>query len=59
MRGCRRRTAARLPPHPTLRATFSPRGEGKCRKANEDAITRFGAFDTVLPYLRKTKQPAA
>ncbi|MEW9617205.1 peroxiredoxin [Shinella sp. S4-D37] len=27
--------------------------------SNEDAITRFGAFDTVLPYLRKTKQPAA
>jgi thioredoxin-dependent peroxiredoxin len=27
--------------------------------SNEDAIARFGAFDTVLPYLRKTKQPAA
>ncbi len=27
--------------------------------SNEDAITRFGAFDTVLPYLRKTKQPSA
>ncbi|TCP89547.1 alkyl hydroperoxide reductase subunit AhpC [Rhizobium sp. PP-CC-2G-626] len=27
--------------------------------SNEDAITRFGSFDTVLPYLRKTKQPAA
>lgn len=26
--------------------------------SNEDAITRFGSFDTVLPYLRKTKQPA-
>jgi alkyl hydroperoxide reductase subunit AhpC len=25
--------------------------------SNEDAITRFGSFDTVLPYLRKTKQP--
>lgn len=27
--------------------------------SNEDAIKRFGAFDTVLPYLRKTKQPTA
>jgi alkyl hydroperoxide reductase subunit AhpC len=27
--------------------------------SNEDAITRFGSFDTVLPYLRKTRQPAA
>ena len=27
--------------------------------SNEDAIKRFGAFDTVLPYLRKTKQPSA
>lgn len=27
--------------------------------SNEDALARFGAFDTVLPYLRKTKQPAA
>ncbi|QND42272.1 peroxiredoxin [Rhizobium leguminosarum bv. viciae] len=27
--------------------------------SNEDAITRFGSFDTVLPYLRKTKQPTA
>ncbi|NKM48708.1 peroxiredoxin, partial [Rhizobium leguminosarum bv. viciae] len=27
--------------------------------SNEDAITRFGFFDTVLPYLRKTKQPTA
>jgi alkyl hydroperoxide reductase subunit AhpC len=27
--------------------------------SNEDALTRFGSFDTVLPYLRKTKQPAA
>ena len=28
-------------------------------EANEDAIKRFGAFDTILPYLRKTKQPTA
>ncbi|NWJ24291.1 peroxiredoxin [Rhizobium sp. RM] len=27
--------------------------------SNEDATTRFGSFDTVLPYLRKTKQPTA
>lgn len=27
--------------------------------SNEDAITRFGYFETVLPYLRKTRQPAA
>src|SRR5213596_2338085 len=27
--------------------------------SNEDAIKRFGAFETVLPYLRKTKQPSA
>ncbi|MBB3609477.1 peroxiredoxin [Rhizobium sp. BK602] len=27
--------------------------------SNEDAISRFGSFDTVLPYLRKTKQPTA
>jgi len=27
--------------------------------SNEDAIARFGSFDTVLPYLRKTKQPQA
>ena len=27
--------------------------------SNEDAIKRFGAFDTILPYLRKTRQPAA
>ncbi|WEX75481.1 peroxiredoxin [Sinorhizobium numidicum] len=27
--------------------------------SNEDAIQRFGSFDTVLPYLRKTKQPTA
>ena len=27
--------------------------------SNEDAIARFGSFDTVLPYLRKTKQPSA
>lgn len=26
--------------------------------SNEDAITRFGSFDAVLPYLRKTKQPS-
>ncbi|BCH20291.1 peroxiredoxin [Mesorhizobium sp. L-8-10] len=27
--------------------------------SNEDAIKRFGAFETILPYLRKTKQPTA
>ena len=27
--------------------------------SNDDAIKRFGAFDTILPYLRKTKQPGA
>ncbi|MER8862735.1 peroxiredoxin [Mesorhizobium sp. M0751] len=27
--------------------------------SNEDAIKRFGAFETILPYLRKTKQPSA
>ncbi len=27
--------------------------------SNEDAVKRFGSYDTVLPYLRKTKQPAA
>jgi len=27
--------------------------------SNEDAISRFGSFDTVLPYLRKTRQPTA
>ncbi|RWQ66205.1 peroxiredoxin [Mesorhizobium sp.] len=27
--------------------------------SNEDAIKRFGAYETILPYLRKTKQPAA
>src|SRR5690606_6369418 len=27
--------------------------------SNEDALARFGAFETVLPYLRKTRQPAA
>lgn len=27
--------------------------------SNEDAVKRFGAFETILPYLRKTKQPAA
>jgi alkyl hydroperoxide reductase subunit AhpC len=25
--------------------------------SNEDAVKRFGAFDTILPYLRKTRQP--
>lgn len=27
--------------------------------SNEEAIKRFGAFDTILPYLRKTRQPTA
>ena len=27
--------------------------------SNEDAIKRFGSFETILPYLRKTKQPSA
>ncbi|RUW80592.1 peroxiredoxin [Mesorhizobium sp. M2A.F.Ca.ET.067.02.1.1] len=27
--------------------------------SNEDAVKRFGAYETVLPYLRKTKQPTA
>ena len=27
--------------------------------SNEDAVARFGSFETVLPYLRKTKQPEA
>jgi alkyl hydroperoxide reductase subunit AhpC len=27
--------------------------------SNEDAIQRFGSYETVLPYLRKTKQPTA
>jgi len=27
--------------------------------SNEDAVKRFGSFDTILPYLRKTKQPSA
>jgi len=27
--------------------------------SNEDAVKRFGSFETILPYLRKTKQPAA
>ncbi len=27
--------------------------------SNEDAIKRFGSYDTILPYLRKTKQPTA
>ena len=26
--------------------------------SNEDATARFGSYETVLPYLRKTKQPA-
>ncbi|WP_295809573.1 peroxiredoxin [uncultured Nitratireductor sp.] len=25
--------------------------------SNEDAVKRFGSFETILPYLRKTKQP--
>ncbi|PSJ63020.1 peroxiredoxin [Pseudaminobacter soli (ex Li et al. 2025)] len=27
--------------------------------SDEDAVKRFGAFDRILPYLRKTKQPQA
>ena len=27
--------------------------------SNEDAVKRFGAYETILPYLRKTKQPEA
>lgn len=27
--------------------------------SNEDAIKRFGSFETILPYMRKTKQPSA
>ena len=27
--------------------------------SNEDAVKRFGQYETVLPYLRKTKQPQA
>jgi alkyl hydroperoxide reductase subunit AhpC len=27
--------------------------------SNEDATKRFGSYDTILPYLRKTKQPSA
>ncbi|EKF44122.1 alkyl hydroperoxide reductase [Nitratireductor indicus C115] len=27
--------------------------------SNEDAEKRFGSFETILPYLRKTKQPSA
>ena len=27
--------------------------------SNEDAVTRFGSYETILPYLRKTKQPTA
>ncbi len=27
--------------------------------SNEDASKRFGSYDTILPYLRKTKQPSA
>lgn len=26
--------------------------------SNEDAVKRFGSFETILPYLRKTKQPS-
>jgi len=26
--------------------------------SNEDAVKRFGAYETILPYLRKTRQPA-
>lgn len=27
--------------------------------SNEDAVKRFGSYETILPYIRKTKQPAA
>lgn len=27
--------------------------------SNEDAVKRFGSYETILPYLRKTKQPTA
>ena len=27
--------------------------------SNEDATKRFGSYETILPYLRKTKQPSA
>lgn len=27
--------------------------------SNEDATKRFGAYETILPYMRKTKQPTA
>jgi len=27
--------------------------------SNEDAAKRFGSYETILPYLRKTKQPSA
>ncbi|MBN9242585.1 MAG: peroxiredoxin [Mesorhizobium sp.] len=27
--------------------------------SDEDALKRFGAFETILPYIRKAKQPAA
>lgn len=27
--------------------------------SDEDAVKRFGSFETILPYLRKTKQPSA
>ena len=27
--------------------------------SNEDAVKRFGSYETILPYLRKTKQPSA
>jgi len=27
--------------------------------SDEDAVKRFGSYETILPYIRKTKQPAA
>ncbi len=27
--------------------------------SNEDAVKRFGSYETILPYIRKTKQPTA
>jgi alkyl hydroperoxide reductase subunit AhpC len=27
--------------------------------SDEDALKRFGAFETILPYIRKAKQPSA
>ena len=32
-------------------------GDMRALLAREDAEARFGGFDRVLPYLRKTKQP--